>query len=161
MTSSLLKSKSNRLIEIRNVPAVEAGAYADGDLIGGKQTLLNAVEEVDGAGAVTGMRVISTGALAQQLDCVLFNADPTNTTFTENGAFALNTADAAKVIGVVKLDTYTALNAPGVATHAFGELCLPFVLDGGTSLYLAMVARGAITPAATTGVEVRLTIARF
>jgi len=161
MTSSLLKTKSNRLIEIRNVPVVQAAAYATGDLIGGKQELLYAVEETDGAGVIRGARLISTGAITNQVDLIFFNADPTNTTFTENGAFALDGDDVAKVIGGVEIDTFFAFNANGFGQSGFGELCLPFVLADGTSLFCAMIARGAVTPAAVDGLELRLAIERL
>ena len=160
MASSLQKSVSNRIVIVRNTPAVQATPdYSTGDLIGGKQELINAVEESGAAGIIRGITVADAANQKIQIDAIFFNADPSNTTFTENGALAVNAADLDKIIGAVVVGTYFAFNA-----NAFGQpsgaVRIPFVLGGGTSLFLALIARGTINLAATTDLDVRVALER-
>lgn len=162
MTSTLKRTKTNTLIEVHNVPVVEATPdYATGDLIGGKQEFADAVEEIKGAGAIRGLTITSAVALSTQIDCIFFDADPVNTTFTENSAFALHANDLDKVIGAVKVDTFFAFSANAMGVPSFGEMCIPFNLTAGTSLWVAMVARGAINLASASDLQVRIAIERL
>lgn len=138
-------------------PTVEAGAYASGDVMGGKMTLSNAVTMDGGTGILQSIMVCSKADLTVDLDVIIFSDDPTGTTFTENAAVAIATADAAKVLGVIPIATRKDLGTPVVA-YALG-IALP-VAAGSTSrsLYACCVARGAHTPGTTTDITFRFGI---
>ncbi len=141
-------------------PTVEAGAYAAGDVIGGKMTFANAVRTSNGAAGGTGLIqsiTVATKATttSAQIDVLLFNADPSASTFTENGAIAVNATDMANLIGVVHVTDWTSCGTPSVGFG--GSLAIPFSLAG-TSLYAVMVTRGAITPASTSDLIVTVRV---
>ena len=159
----MIPSNSTLLRIIRNVPAVEATPdYASGDLLGGKQELLNAVDRAGDSGRIVGVRVTCNAAIAGvDIDAVFFNADPVNTTFTENGPLAIDADDFGKVIEAVSLSTQIdfASNAGHISQPAAAP-DIPFVLDGGTSLYCALVVRGAFNLADAADIGLRVAIAR-
>lgn len=160
MASSLQKSVSNRIVIVRNTPTVQATPdYSTGDLIGGKQELLNAVEESGAAGIIRGVSIADAANAKIQIDAIFFNADPSNTTITENSALAVAAADLDKIIGAVVVGTYFAFNANAFGRPS-GAVRIPFVLGGGTSLFLLMIARGTINLAATTDLDVRVALER-
>ena len=69
-------------------PTIQAAAYADGDLIGGKQTIANFVPATGGAATIQSILIANkTGNAARPAyEFVFYNANPTGSTFTENGA---------------------------------------------------------------------------
>ncbi len=137
-------------------PAVQAAAYATGDVIGGKMTLTNALLSVGGSGILQSVQVCSKSDLTVDLDLIIFSADPSTTTFTENGAVAIDVADVSKVLGRISLATRVDLGTPVVAYA--NNLALPVIGDAANltrNLYACLVARGAYTPASTSDVTVR------
>jgi len=141
----------------------QAALYASGNLIGGKISLINAAFERYQVGAILASAVLSCKtALNQDVDLVLFSSDPSGTTFTENAAFSIATADLPKVLGVL---TFAAANRKALGTPVVATLNnLNLVLEGLTyqvnSLYGACVIRGAFTPGSTSDFFLRLGISR-
>lgn len=124
------------------VPTTAAGAYASGDVIGTKMTFAASTLAAGGSAMVQAVTVNSKTAQTTAMDLILFNADPTNSTFTDNAALAVDVADFSKVIGVVHITDWTNLGTPAVAQA--NNLALPFTLAA-TSLYGVLVALAAIT----------------
>jgi len=131
-------------------------AYSVGDLVGGKLTFAGAARIAAGSGRVATVTVTDKGKQSQDLDLVLFDADPSGTTFTDNAAFAPADADLVKIAGVIPIREWGGFsdNSAGCA-RAVG---LAFKLPAGTSLYGALVARGTPTFASTSDLSVRLAI---
>lgn len=86
--------------DIAVVPTVTAGAYSAGDIVGGLLTF-GVAEAPDAPVVITGVVVAVKAAVTSDLKLVLFNADPTATTKTDNAAYSLNAADVFKVIDVI------------------------------------------------------------
>jgi hypothetical protein len=86
------------------------------------------------------------------MDLVLFNDNPTATTFTDKAALAVNAADYRKVIGVIHLTDSTSLGTP-TCYQALG-LGLAYKLPAGTTMYGCLVTRGAPTFAAATDIGI-------
>jgi hypothetical protein len=132
-------------------------AYASGDAIGGLMTF-----DLSGFKPTTGL-LLQAATLydkAKQsalIDCILFDSNPSSTTFTDNAALAVNAADLGKIIGVVQLSSYAAFSANSVA-YAAGIAVpiqgLPNVAS--PSLYASLVSRGTPTYASTSDVSLRL-----
>jgi len=143
--------KNLRFIEL--TPTVDTSAFASGDLIGAAALVFNNATSGDSSSAGTRGGVIQSVVitdLAKQsanLDLVIFDANPSNTTFTENSAFDPHDTDILNIIGVVAITDWKAFsdNSAGVANN----LAIPFILDTGNVLYGALVSRGAPTYAAT------------
>lgn len=144
-------------------PTVDTSAYASGDLIGGKLTLSSAGRFGDklrnGTGVVQSVVVADKAKQSVTLDVVLFDTDPTGTTFTDNAAFAVADADIGKIIGVASVSNWTAFSDNSVG-DAINLTNLPFDLGESTTIYAALVARGAPTYVAATDLVVRVGISQ-
>lgn len=138
--------------------AVQAAlAYATGDILGGKITISGALARDGGSGILQNAILCCKSALAVNVDLVLFSADPSNTTFTENAAAAIATTDVEKVLGVLSLTTRVVLGTPVVA--ALYNIGMPLEAAQ-RDLYACLIARGAFTATATTDLILRLGIQR-
>ena len=141
--------------DITNAAAIgtSAAAYASGNLCGGKITLLNATR----TGVLTGILqgIVLTNAIVATnipFDVFLFQSDPTNTTFTNNAAFSVNALDFDKLFAIVNVSGGT--NVGPALLYQGTNLTLPFV-SATTSIFAAVVARGAITFATSTDLTLR------
>lgn len=131
-------------------PTIEAGAYADEDVIGGKQTISLAGKTPGGTGFICGVTINAKAACAKALRIVFFKEDPSATTFTENSALALNSADYTKVLGHVDIAAtdWADLGTPDICTKL--NINLPFDLPAEvSSLYAVAQMQEAYTPNST------------
>jgi hypothetical protein len=89
---------------------------------------------------------------------IIFNSDPTGTTFTENSPLDVADADMTKIVAVIRLDGVagTTLFTNVDNNTLFKAVEVPYVASGTTSLFAALIARGGPTFAATTDVVVKL-----
>jgi hypothetical protein len=139
---------------------VDTSAYAAGDLVskGGAVLTFDLGAFGKGAGGlIQSARLVDQAKQQVPLDLVLFDSNPSNTTFTDNAAFDVADADMDKVIGLVRLVDYCALNDNAFALAS--NLALDFALKGdGSTLYGALVSRGAPTYVAATDLALQLGI---
>ena len=139
-------------------PTVDTSAYASGDLVGTKMEFGSAVLGDDGiklqGGMIQSVIVTDLGKQSSSLDIVFFDADPSNTTFTDNAALDVDDADLVNVIGVVPITDWHAFsdNSAGQALN----LAIPFVVDEGATLYAAIVSRGTPTYVSASDLTVRV-----
>ena len=125
---------------------VDGAAYATGDTLGDKSPIMIAPGRViGGTGIIHSVTVQDLSKQSIALDVVIFDANPTGTTFTDNSALDIADADLPKVIGIVTITAgdYAAFNDSSVA-HVRG-LSLPFQCISSTSLWFALVTRGSPT----------------
>lgn len=126
--------------------------YSQYDAVGGKQTLTNAVLFSGGIAKLVSLTVIDKSAQSPQMDVVIFNADPSAATITDNSAFDPST-DVTKIIAripIVTADWQLVTSGIGVANIAQDKLGQVLTASGSANLYAAVVARGAINLASTT-----------
>ncbi len=130
-------------------------AYSIGDAVGGKRTIANALTAA-GTGVLESITVLDRANQSAPLTIIIFDADPTNATITDNAAFVYSTDDL-KVLGQINIAAtdYTTLNSKAVATIKGIGLTLK---AAGTSLYVAVVTSSTPTYAATTDVQIILGI---
>lgn len=129
--------------------------YSVGDCVGGFQVAT--VANVNGqSGFITGMIVRNLTATTPTLVGYLFDANPAASTCTDNGTFAINTADMSKLM-TVPLVISLAL-ATGMTTATYGSATIvppqPFIAGGTTgsgvrTIYVALVAGTAFTAVTT------------
>lgn len=141
--------------------------YVAGDVFGAKMEIENAVRFDGGGGVLNNIRLTSVDSLsAEDVDVILFDSDPANSTFTDNAQLALAAEDLSKIIGIVQLDTLFDLEPE---TTGGNDACvlqksnigMPVQAAGGsTSLFAVMVARAAIALSGTDGVNVGFGILR-
>lgn len=142
-----------------------AVAYANGDLVGEKLTFANAVPASGGScylrGVIIRDQAANSAGANSTYDLVLFNSDPSGTTFTDNSPLDIADADIGKILTVVRLSGGAGLdyfpfvdNVLNVAaSDQLGDL---LIASGGTSLFGGIITRGTPTYAAITDVFVTL-----
>lgn len=146
-------------------PTIDTSAYATGELMGSSEisladavlpfSILNGVNR-GGSGTIQSVVIVDEDAQEVNLDVYFFDAEPSNTTFTDQAAFAPADADLDLLIGVASVTDWksTSTNSIGQANN----LGMVFVLTPGARiLYAVLVTRGAPTYAAT-GLTLRVTI---
>lgn len=138
-------------------PTIQASAYADGDLIGGKQTLDAVFLEAEGTGILQSITLVSEDTLAaDDISIIIFDSDPSNTTFTENGAIAVDDDDLPKILAVVSLDeVFTVETNSSVAQARNIGIPVKAADTDSFKLYAAAVARAAHTPSAVDAWTIR------
>jgi hypothetical protein len=130
---------------------VDTAAYAIGDCMGGKITLSNVIRKANGRATLTDLVVIDESNVKPVFNIVIFGANPTAATLTDNAAVALST-DTKKIIAVVPVysSDYLTVAGTSVATIQLGNIILqPDVLNTTTTLYAAVVATAANDMVAT------------
>jgi hypothetical protein len=148
-------SSTNRLpvisagcITVAPTPGTQtSGAYSAGDFVDGKIPLPNIVPTAGTGGLINCVKVASKSPQTTTYWVVLFNADPTNTTITDNGAGSIADGDLNKIIGIAKCDAVYNLVAGSL--HQASGLGFPFKLASGTTAYACVIAVSAITQTST------------
>jgi hypothetical protein len=133
-------------------PAVTSnGAYAAGNEIGG---LMSFAIGGAGSGTLMSLRVTSSSVLTTALKAYIFSAIPSNTTWTDKTAPAINAADIASLLAVLPL------NAPdnGLGTHTLWELSGIAAQFVAANLYVVLVTVSAatLTSGTTSDITVQL-----
>lgn len=149
----------------RATPTLDTGAYAAGDLMGGKLTFANAAREGVGTGFVESINIPDLAAQGVDVTLILFDQDPSGTTFTDQAAFDIADADLAKVIGFFTFGSD--------ARFAFADNSLKFVTglatafsltdangEVSTSMYGALVAGGAYDGVTAADITIKLGISQ-
>lgn len=118
--------------------------YSDGDSIGGVM-LVAAVVALDGAaGVLSYVNVVSKVAIGANIDLIVFNANPTGSTFTDNLAAVVAAADLPKVIGRVALPSAGWLALSGTQVLQAVATAVPLTGLAVDDIWVAAIARGAI-----------------
>jgi len=132
-------------------------AYSSGDCIGGKLTFMPVVLAANHDATIQAVTLNCKSAQTGAIDLILFNADPSASTFTDNAALAINAADFDKVIGVINITKWTNLGTPSVGES--NNLAFPVELPT-TAAYGVLVARSTPTLASTSDLTVKLRVYR-
>lgn len=140
-------------------PTVTAGAYSAGDIMGGLLTFSNIARVLSEPVIVTGVGVMCKADVAPNLKLVLFNADPTNTTKTDNAAYSLHDDDVFKVLRVIDIQGlggswYDHGGCQTIGVENLGLVCAP--TDDSRSLYGLLIDSTGVTLASTSDIQVRL-----
>ena len=128
------------------VPTISTSIYAATDNMGGKLTLASFL----GANNKGTIRQVVMTDLSKQnaiISIAFFSANPTNTTFTDNGTLTVNATDAATLIGHVAFAAtdYLSFVTNSVATKA---VTIPLESTNG-DVYATLVCGGTPTYAGT------------
>lgn len=139
-------------------PAVTAGAYSAGDIMGGLMTFTVPNAANGGHFLLTELQFAFKAAVTPSLLGVIFSSDPTNTTKTDNAAYNLNAADAFKVrraLPVNSLGGYlTDHGTPNTIT--LPGINLVMRADGATrQFYMLLVDLTGVTLASVSDLQVR------
>ncbi len=141
-------------------PTCDTSAYADGDLIGGKLSFSNASRFSAGSALLQNALLVDKAAQSANIDLILFDADPTGTTFTDQSAFDVADADLDKIVAVIRFGSYgdwVTFADNGIAQYT-PPGGVPIKLTTGTTLYGALVSRGTPTFASSSDLKARLVL---
>lgn len=142
---------------VEAAPTVDTGgAYATGELIGGKLTLSNATAYTVYSGIISNVTIIDKDKEAADLDVVFFDTDPTATTFTDQAAFDPADADLLNIICTVSVTTDVSFSDNGMS-YANNVNC-PFRTPGSNTIYAAIVSRGSPTYTSSSDLLLRVGI---
>lgn len=134
---------------------VDTNAFTAGDVVGSKLTLTSAMRVSGGTGILDSIYVQEKGSQAAVLDILIFNADPSNGTYTNNGAFTANDTDMAMCIARVHIATTDYVATGGYTSASLGGLGKIVAASGSGNLYAVIITSGTPTYSATTSLKVR------
>lgn len=140
------------VLQTTATPTVSTTAYSAEDCIGGLMTFANMLRVAGGSAILQGITINCKSNQTAAIDLILFGSSPSNTTFTDNAALALNAADFDKVIETIHITDWTKLGTSSFAR--LQNIGTAIKLAGGTTLYGVLVARGALTLASTSDLKV-------
>lgn len=135
-----------------------AGAYTTGYCLGSKLTIASATRIAAGSGTIQSIALADKNKQGIAVDVILFDADPSGSTFTDNAAATIVDADLLKILGVVSLvaGDYIAFADNSVAVKR--DLNIGFKLASGSSLYAVLVTRGTPTYASVSDLVLKVAI---
>lgn len=137
-------------------PVTATNAYGVNYVVGGLLTFSNAFTTA-GSGIIQTVTVTIAKVETVAFTLYLFNANPSNTTWTDAAVAAINAADVAKVRPPIVLTNASQLGTHTVSYAAgIGEA----MNVGSTTLYGVLIVSGALTNqfGSTSGVTVTVTI---
>lgn len=135
-------------------------AYSANDVVGGKITITNAAP-VEGGGARLRSFILldKDNKTAANWTIWFFNADPSGSTVTDNGALGIVDADAAKLVGRLSIATADLVADAGAAWKVAPKTGLDLSMQcasGSRNLFMVMTMDGTPTYTATTDIQVIL-----
>lgn len=135
-------------------PTIDTAIYASGDLVGGKLTFAGAAKEGVGSGTVHNVVIQDLDKESANYDVIIFNSNPTETTFQDQSPLDIADSDLSKVVCIVSVTTHATFADNGVS-YANGTNCVFEIADASTpTLYAALVVRA--TPTYTTAADLTL-----
>lgn len=125
---------------------VDGAAYASGDLIGDQSPIALAAARISGGSGI--LHSVTIKDLTKQnsaLKIVIFDSNPSGTTFTDNSALDVADADIDKIISWIDIaaSDYISFSDNSVA-HIRG-LSIPFLASGSSNLYFCVISNGTPT----------------
>lgn len=150
---SISAGVGGKMAVIKDTTAVTASsAYSDGNAVGGKRTLANALGAA-GTGVLESIMLLDRANQKPALEIYIFDADPTNATLTDKTAFVFSTDDL-KVLARISVATGDWVTHNSKATACIKGIGAA-LKAAGTSLYAAVVLNGSTpTFAATTDFQI-------
>lgn len=139
-------------------PTVTAGAYLAGDSIGGKLTLTDAFRLDRPTGVLESITILDRANQKAAMQILIFNANPTAATLTNDAPFVASTNDVNVIASVALAATdYVTVNSKAYATLKGLGITLKNAA-GDRDLWAAVVAVGTPTFAAATDFHIKFGI---
>ena len=148
--------------EIAPSVTVDTSAYTAGDCIGGKLTLTDAMRVNGGTGILQSLFLLDrSGTQKPALEILIFNADPSSSTLTDQAAVSIHANDVGKIIRRMPIAAGDWGLVAGIymADLSPGSRMLQSAA-GSKNLYAAIVATGTPTFTATTNLSIRFGLMR-
>jgi len=106
--TALFNLKTGGVTDIIKITGAQVGvsgaAYGTGDVLGTTSPIkIEPIRDLYGTGILHSVVVQDLSAQSGAIDLVVFDSNPTATTFTDNSALDIADADLPKVIGIVSI----------------------------------------------------------
>jgi hypothetical protein len=140
-------------------PAVTAGAYSAGDIMGGLLTFTDLAPGEGMSFVLDTVEVALKADVAPALTLILFDRVPLGTTQTDNAAYSLAVADAFKVIAVLPftvLGAYTVDHGTPATVTLAGLARVLKAADDRRTIYGLLVDGTGVTLASVADLKVTL-----
>jgi hypothetical protein len=138
-------------------PTVTAGAYTTGQCVGALNSLATAARVAAGSLIIKSCMVTVKTALTAPYDVIFFSTNPSNSTFTDNAALAINVADLQSICGIAHCTEVVSGGTPQILQAPDG-LAIPCKLSAAQILYAQIVIRGGQTFASTSAIGLNVGI---
>lgn len=154
-------SLSSDVIVITPTLTVSTSAYSAGDCVGGILTLPAALLPRTAGGTLVSLAVTDASDQKAALEVLVFDAEPSGGTYTDNGALALSAADLSHLLARVPVATSDYVTVGSVAVATVGAVNKALAAGAAvTDLYAVVMATGTPTYAAGTDLVLRFGVAR-
>ena len=139
--------------------APDTTQYATGDLIGEKLTISDPLNYSGGKGRLLSIVLADQAKQNAELDIILFDSNPGDTTFTDNDPLVMHDTDIKRIIGVIPVVAADYGDFTLSSVFCLYNINLGIALRGATKdLYACLVSRGTPTYVATTDLQLILTL---
>ena len=134
-----------------------AAAYAAGDLLGPLITLSGPCRAPGLGGVIQNVSVTDLAKQNASLDIVIFNQEPTSTTFTDNAALDIGDVDLLKIACVAHISDWSSFgdNSYGQDHNFNAQFKLSSTVN---TIYACLVARSAATYTTNADLTLKLNI---
>jgi len=123
--------------------SLAAAAYHSNDVLSATQELADAVRVDGGSGILQSIQVIDQDDQGQPIDIFIFSGSAA--LGTENAAISISDADAAQILGIVRVVANDYIDCINSMNASINGLNIPVEVASGTSLYVATATRGTPT----------------
>ncbi len=135
--------------------------YASGDVYGDKTTLTNAMRVTSGGGVLGAVSLTDSDDISPEFQILLWDSDPTNTTWTDNSPPTINVNDLPKLLAKIPIVTADWTSIGGFAFAHLRNLNIPVRANGSAHLYLVLIASAVINVATAGHLKIRLHFVRY
>lgn len=142
-------------INISPTVTVDTSANSAGDVLGSKLTLTSAARVSGGTAILDSILIREKGSQGAVLDILIFGQDPSNGTYTTNGAFTANDTDMGYLVARIHVAAADYVATGGYTTASLGGLGRVVTATGSANLYAVIVTSGTPTYSATSSLAVK------
>lgn len=135
--------------------AVTVGAYTANDVFGAKASLQSSDVSKVFSGIIHSIEIVDKGAKGKDFHVLIFDEDPTNSTFTDNGALAVHADDKHKLAHVVPVPNLKTFAGQLSIAQAKG-LSLDFRSYVGPYVWAVVITDDTTAPGATDDFQLRI-----
>ena len=164
------QTNGEQITQINKLPAstiisptvtVDTAAYTAQDNIGGLLTLTDAMLSEGGTGLLQSLLVADASGQKPALEILIFNANPSSSTITDQAAISIHADDVGKIIRRISVSQgdYVNVGSKYYADLSPGSRLLQ-AASGSKNLYAAIVCTGTPDFVASTDLKVKFGILR-
>lgn len=154
-TTALMVDQRSLAKKFTANPTISTSAYVAGYCVGGLLTFTTVNRASAGSILIQSASLTDKSKQSAVIDLIVFDTNPTNSTFTDHAALNIVAADLPFIAGVVTFGGWSNFSATGVSSIPSIGL---EVNVAATSLYAVMCVRTAPTFAGTTDLALKLNV---